>query len=340
MPRPLISIAILNWNGVKHLQNYLPSVLKTNYSNFEVVIIDNASTDESKKWVEDLHHEKIRWVQLETNTGYAGGYFHGLKHVTGEIICLLNSDVNVPENWLDAVADAFENDPLLGAAQPKILADQQRTHFEYAGASGGWIDRYGFPFTRGRIFTTVEEDQGQYNDECEVFWASGACLFVRRNWYLEAGELDPDFFAHMEEIDLCWRLHRVGANVKVIPQSTVYHLGGGTLNYGSPFKTYLNFRNSYYCLWKNLHPSERLSKVVAHLALDAIAGIKFLLEGYPKHTWAIVRAHWNFFGKAKELKKRQVGKPLRMNQIPGVLPQSIVRKYYLQGKKTFQSIFQ
>jgi GT2 family glycosyltransferase len=339
MPRPFISIAILNWNGVKHLQTYLPSVLETQYPNFEVVIIDNASTDESKKWVEELGHEKIKWVQLQTNTGYAGGYFHGLKQVTGEIICLLNSDVAVPPHWLDAMADAFEKDPKLGAAQPKILADQQRTHFEYAGASGGWIDRFGFPFTRGRIFTTVETDQGQYNDEAEVFWASGACLFVRRSWYLQAGELDPDFFAHMEEIDLCWRMHRVGASVKVIPQSTVFHLGGGTLNYGSPFKTYLNFRNSYYCLWKNLHPSERLPKVIAHLMLDAVAGFKFLLEGYPKHTWAIVRAHWAFFEKASEMKKRQVGTPLSLKNIPGSLSKSVVWKYYVAGKKTFRSLF-
>jgi len=339
MPRPFISIAILNWNGVKHLQTYLPSVLKSNYPNFEIVIIDNASTDDSKKWAEELGHEKIRWIQLETNTGYAGGYFHGLKHVTGEIICLLNSDVSVPSDWLDAMADAFEKDPQLGAAQPKILADQQRTHFEYAGASGGWLDRFGFPFTRGRIFTTVEEDLNQYNDESEIFWASGACLFVRRSWYLQAGELDPDFFAHMEEIDLCWRMHRVGAKVKVIPRSTVFHLGGGTLNYGSPFKTYLNFRNSYYCLWKNLSPSERIPKVLVHLILDAIAGLKFLVEGYPKHTWAIVRAHWNFFGNAKEIKKRQIGNPLKMINIPGVLPQSIVWKYYVLGKKTFQLLF-
>ncbi len=339
MPRPFISIAILNWNGVKHLQTYLPSVLETQYPNFEVVIIDNASTDESKQWVGDLENEKIKWVQLPTNTGYAGGYFHGLKHVSGEIICLLNSDVAVLPHWLDAVADAFEKDPKLGAAQPKILADQQRTHFEYAGASGGWIDRFGFPFTRGRIFTTVEMDEGQYDDETEVFWASGACLFVRKSWYLQAGELDPDFFAHMEEIDLCWRLHRVGATVKVIPQSTVYHLGGGTLNYGSPFKTYLNFRNSYYCLWKNLHPSERLPKVVAHLVLDAVAGIKFLLEGYPKHTWAIARAHWAFFEKAGEMKKREVGTPISLKNIPGSLSNSVVWKYYVAGKKTFRSLF-
>lgn len=339
MPRPFISIAILNWNGVQHLQTYLPSVLETQYPHFEVVIIDNASTDESRNWVEGLQHDKIKWVQLDSNTGYAGGYYHGLKQVTGEVICLLNSDVAVTPNWLDAVADAFENDESLGAAQPKILADQQRTHFEYAGASGGWIDRFGFPFTRGRIFTTVEEDQGQYNDECEVFWASGACLFVRRNWYLEAGELDPDFFAHMEEIDLCWRLHRVGAKVKIIPQSTVFHLGGGTLNYGSPFKTYLNFRNSYYCLWKNLHPAERLPKVLAHLTLDAVAGLKFLIEGYPKHTWAIVRAHWAFFGKAKKMEARKKGQPIRLKNLPGTLSGSIVWQYYLAGKKTFRSLF-
>jgi GT2 family glycosyltransferase len=339
MPRPFISIAILNWNGVKHLQTYLPSVLETQYPHFEVVIIDNASADESRNWVEGLQHDKIKWVQLDSNTGYAGGYYHGLKQVTGEVICLLNSDVAVTPNWLDAVADAFENDECLGAAQPKILADLQRTHFEYAGASGGWIDRFGFPFTRGRIFTTVEEDQGQYNDECEVFWASGACLFVRRNWYLEAGELDSDFFAHMEEIDLCWRLHRVGAKVKIIPQSTVFHLGGGTLNYGSPFKTYLNFRNSYFCLWKNLHPSERLPKVLAHLMLDAVAGLKFLIDGYPKHTWAIVRAHWAFFGKAKEMEERKKGQPIRLKNLPGTLSGSIVWQYYLAGKKTFRSLF-
>ncbi len=339
MTRPLISIAILNWNGVKHLQTYLPSVLQTEYPNFEVVIIDNASTDDSKSWVDSLKNEKIKWVQLQTNTGYAGGYYHGLKQVPGDIICLLNSDVSVPPDWLNAVADAFEQDPMLGAAQPKILADQQRTHFEYAGASGGWIDRYGFPFTRGRIFTTVETDQGQYDDEAEVFWASGACLFVRRSWYLQAGELDPDFFAHMEEIDLCWRMHRVGAKVKVIPTSTVYHLGGGTLNYGSPFKTYLNFRNSYYCLWKNLHPAERGPKVLAHLVLDAVAGMKFLVEGYPKHTWAIVRAHWAFFRKMSELDQRKAGTPLKMRQIPGTYARSVVWKFYAEGKKTFRALF-
>jgi GT2 family glycosyltransferase len=338
MALPFISVAILNWNGINHLQTYLPSVMATDYPNFEVVIIDNASTDHSKKWVIETYGDSVKWIQLEKNTGYAGGYYHGLKHVTGEIICLLNSDVHVPTNWLHPMGTAFENNPNLGAAQPKILADLERNKFEYAGASGGMIDCFGYPFTRGRIFHYIEEDHGQYNQEAPIFWASGACLFVRKSTYMEAGELDESFFAHMEEIDLCWRIHRIGKEVKVIPSSVVYHLGGGTLNYGSPFKTYLNFRNSYYCLWKNLHPNERLFKIGIHLLLDAVAGVKFLIEGYPKHTWAIVRAHWAFFISSKIIGKKKIGNDILLKSIPGQFSKSIVWAFFIQKKQTYTSL--
>lgn len=339
MNLPFISIAILNWNGKNHLETYLPSVLNTNYPKFEIVVIDNASTDDSVEFLQNTY-PSIRLIKLEKNTGYAGGYFHGLKQVDAEIICLLNSDVEVPSNWLDAIGKAFAENKQIGAIQPKILAHQRKDEFEYAGAAGGFIDSLGFPFCRGRIFQEVEKDLGQYDEPSTLFWASGACIFVRNEAYQAAGELDADFFAHMEEIDLCWRIQNAGFQIKYVPESVVYHLGGGTLAYGSPFKTFLNFRNSYYMLHKNLKGFEKFSKIFSHLLLDGIAGIKFLVDRQPSHCWAIVRAHWAYFKAIPSLNAKIKQYPARkpMSTLSGYLSSNLVFNFYVKGKKKFSQL--
>ncbi|HMC96848.1 MAG TPA: glycosyltransferase family 2 protein [Flavobacteriales bacterium] len=286
-------VVILNWNGRHWLERFLPGVL-ANTPGTPVIVADNASTDGSVDWLRKAHPE-VRTIELDRNHGFAGGYNEALRRVDAERYLLLNSDVEVTPGWLDAMNDYLERHPGIAACQPKVLSQRDRGRFEHAGAAGGFVDRNGYPFCRGRIFEITEEDHGQYDDEREVFWATGACFLVRAEAFHKAEGFDEALFAHMEEIDLCWRLRRMGWHIGYTSRAVVYHVGGGALGYGSPRKTYLNFRNSLIVLTKNLHNGWSWWWLLRRLVLDGFAGWKFLFEGHGAHTWQVARAHWDFF---------------------------------------------
>lgn len=328
-----IAVVILNWNGKSFLEQFLPSVVKFS-TNAQVIVADNNSTDDSITFLQ-TNYPKIDIIQLDKNYGFAGGYNKALNQIDSEYYVLLNSDVEVTENWLTPMVELLDNDQSIVACQPKIKAYHNKTHFEYAGASGGFMDKYGYPFCRGRIFDNLEEDKGQYDNVTEVFWASGACLFIRSKEYHEIGGLDEFFFAHMEEIDLCWRLKNQGYKIMVCPSSIVYHVGGGTLNKVKPQKTFLNFRNSLLTLHKNLPKEKRLSIILTRLCLDSIAGAKFLVSGKPNHTWAIVRSHFSFYGAISQNKLKQ--KLPKNPNLTGIINKSIVKAYFLKKCNTFDN---
>lgn len=288
-----VAVVILNWNGKQLLEQFLPSVVQ--YSKEATIYVaDNASTDDSVAFVK-AHFPDVKLVVNTTNTGYAGGYNEALQHIEADIYALVNSDIEVTENWLQPIIKTFQEESNTAIIQPKILDFKNKAYFEYAGAAGGFIDQYGYPFCRGRIFNTLEKDQGQYDSNQDIFWASGACFFIRSTVYKELNGFDASFFAHQEEIDLCWRAINKGYSIKYLFESKVYHVGGATLEQGNPKKTELNFRNSLLMLTKNL-PKKVLFRVLfIRMFLDGIAGMKFLFEGQPKHTLAIVKAHFVFY---------------------------------------------
>jgi len=331
---PSAAIVILNYNGKHFLQQFLPSVIQHS-ENYTIYIADNASTDDSIAFLKENFPE-IQLITLDKNYGYAGGYNRALQQIDADYFVLLNSDIEVTNGWLDTIIDRMEQNPGIAAAQPKILSFHHKEYFEYAGASGGFIDYLGYPFCRGRIFDTLEKDQGQYNDEREIFWATGACLIVRKKAFFEARMLDDAFFAHQEEIDLCWRLQKSGYSIYVFPQSTVYHVGGGTLNATNPKKTFLNFRNNLLLLHKNLDKN-RFSIIFTRLLLDGLAGIKFLLDGKPTHTFAIIKAHFSFYGMMKQNSKKRITTKHNV-KIKGIYPNSILKAYYLKKIKTFKQL--
>lgn len=333
-----IAIAILNWNGQDLLAKYLPSVV-AHSAEAKIYVIDNASEDDSLAYLED-HWPQLTVLSTPTNLGYAGGYNYALQEIPEELVVCLNSDVQVTANWLAPLKKAFHRESALAALQPKILALRKPGFFEYAGASGGYIDRLGYPFCRGRLFDTLEQDQGQYNDFQHVFWATGACLVVRRSAFLAVGGFNERLFAHMEEIDLCWRLQREGYSVAVEPASTVHHLGGATLAQ-SPRKTFLNFRNSLIVLFLNLPHRQALGLISLRLLLDGLAGLKFLLEGQPQHLWAILRAHFAFYRHFGALFAQKIGqRPPPLQNLSGVYRGSVVWDYFARGKKTFKDLYE
>jgi GT2 family glycosyltransferase len=290
-----IAVVILNWNGKGLLEQFLPSVVK--YSpEATIYVADNASTDDSVSFVETTYPE-IKIIRNKGNFGYAKGYNEALAEVEEDIYALVNSDVEVTEGWLTPVLNLFEEDNETAIIQPKILDFKNKTHFEYAGAAGGFIDKYGFPFCRGRIFDTIEEDKGQYDDNTQIFWASGACFFIRKKVFRELHGFDADFFAHQEEIDLCWRAFNKNYKARFCYQSVIFHVGGATLTTGSPRKTFLNFRNSGWMMLKNLPARKLLSVLFIRLLLDGVAGMKFVVKGQFAHLWAILRAHYYFYLK-------------------------------------------
>ena len=298
-----LAIVILSWNGKNWLEKFLPKVIL--YSqNAEVYVVDNGSTDNSVEFL-NLNFPTVKIVQNKENFGFAGGYNEGLKKIDAEIYCLLNSDVEVTENWLQPVLNLFEKDKNIAAVQPKILDYNKRNYFEFAGAAGGFIDNLGYPYCRGRVFEKTEEDKGQYDDETEIFWASGCCFFIRSKEKKKQKGFDERFFAHQEEIDLCWRLINSGKKIFYTAKSTVYHVGGGTLSKQSAEKTYLNIRNNLSMLLKNLPFPKLIWLIFFRLCLDAIAGIYFgLKNGFP-HFWAVVRAHFGFYAQVPETIKRR-----------------------------------
>ena len=293
-----IAVLILNWNGVKLLEKYLPSVVKYNSSEAEIIIVDNASEDNSILFLQNTY-PNIKRIEFKENYGFAKGYNKAINLISHKYIVLLNSDVRVTENWLQAPIEFLNSNIDYAVCQPKILDDKTPLKFEYAGASGGYIDTLGYPFCRGRIFDCLEDDKGQYDHIKDIFWASGAALFIRREIYIKLGGLDESFFAHQEEIDLCWRILNEGHKIACIPQSKVYHLGGASLDKSKPKKTFLNFRNNLVMLLKNL-PLYALPIIFIRLVLDGLAGIKFLTEGKISHSFAIFKAHISFYLKIPE----------------------------------------
>lgn len=330
-----LAVVILNWNGKKLLEQFLPSV--TAFSKeAEIYVADNASTDDSVAFARE-NYPDIKIVQNSENGGYAKGYNDALKHIHADIFCLLNSDIEVTKNWLSPVINTFKESPDTAIIQPKILDYKNKTLFEYAGAAGGFIDKYGYPYCRGRIFNTIEVDEGQYNDTTEIFWASGACLFIRKTVFDTLDGFDASFFAHMEEIDLCWRAKNRGYSIKYVGASTVYHVGGATLATISPKKTYLNFRNSLYTLTKNA-TGPVFTKIFFRLILDGIAGIKFVSEFKPNHTFAVIKAHFSFYGHLiKVLKQRKQLEQLKI-KTKYYERTSIVMDYFVNRKRYFKNL--
>ncbi len=336
-----IAVVILNWNGRKMLERYLSNVLTYSQEDATVVVADNASTDDSVEWLRQ-HHPDVPLIVLEKNWGFADGYNQALAHIEAEYYVLLNSDVEVTHHWLTPLVEFMDSHADVAACQPKLLAVHDHDSFEYAGACGGFIDRYGYPFCRGRIFDTVEQDNGQYDTAAEVLWATGACLMVRSNDYWEVGGLDGRFFAHNEEIDLCWRLRQIGRKVYCLPDSQVYHVGGGTLPKSNPHKTYLNFRNNLTMLYKNLPDNEWHKVSRMRLVLDYVAALKILLlEHNVGEFKAVLRARRDFHrwkhdfddDRRTILSGRVEKSPLACRQ-----PYSILWQYYMKGKKNYSQL--
>jgi len=322
-----IAIVILNWNGSALLKRFLPSVLE-NSAQANIYVIDNGSTDDS---VKTLHSDfnDVQVIALDKNYGFAGGYNEGLKSINESILCLLNSDVRVEGNWIEPIADLFKN-PEIGIVQPKILDEKNPELFEYAGAAGGFIDFLGYPYCRGRLFSHIEKDHGQYDDEIPVFWATGACLFIRNELFKNLKGFDDRYFAHQEEIDLCWRAQRMGYQVWYTSKSKVFHLGGSTLSNANPFKTQLNFRNSLLNVVKNSDNQLLWFIIGARLILDGVAGLFFLIQGKPKHTLAIVKAHFQFYSKFRAYLGERTNS---YNTTVKPVKRAIVFDYYIRGYK-------
>ncbi|MCB0760375.1 MAG: glycosyltransferase family 2 protein [Flavobacteriales bacterium] len=332
-----IAVAILNWNGLKYLQQFLPSVVE-NSPDAEVWIIDNGSDDDSLAWVR-ASQPSVLIHENGKNLGFAQGYNAGLKYIEADYFVLLNSDVEVTPNWIQPVISTMKQHAFV-ACQPKIMDFNQKERFEYAGAAGGYMDKDGFAFCAGRIFYQFEEDLGQYDSSREVFWASGAALFIEADKWREIGGLDTDFFAHMEEIDLCWRLKNRGYSIGYCPDAQVYHVGGGTLHQINPFKTYLNFRNNLYLLTKNHFESSLASKLLKRLVLDGIAGMRFLTEGNVKYTWSVIKAHFSFYGSLGKMlaKRKEIKAHLHSPNLKGMYGRSILVDFFFRGKKRFEQL--
>lgn len=331
MTHPDLAIVILNWNGQRFLEQFLPTVVR--YSQpYRVILADNASTDDSVQFVQ-THFPTVEIVINEENGGFAKGYNDALKQVEAEFYLLLNSDVEVTEGWLDPLLEAMSDSTIAGC-QPKIKSFHRKNDFEHAGAAGGFIDNYFFPFCRGRIFDSIETDTGQYDFPVDIFWATGACMLIRSEVYWKAGALDERFFAHMEEIDLCWRSQRMGYRFRAIPASTVYHVGGGTLNYKSPRKTYLNFRNSLLMIHKN-YQGWLTWMMIKRMWLDGIAAIGFLLKGQFPHFWAVFRAHISFYQLLPSSRKERKQYASLTKKTPiGKYEGSILFAKFIQGVKS------
>ncbi len=335
------AVVILNYNGAALMEEFLPSVIHSvNGMDAEVIVADNASTDNSLEFLK-TNHPKVRTIILDKNYGFAEGYNRALAQIDAEYFVLLNSDVDVDAEWLKPLEFFMDNNPDVAVCQPKILSQKNDKYFEYAGAAGGFIDKYGYPFCRGRLFNDVEPDVGQYDEQKDIFWSSGACMLIRKKDYEDVGGLDGDFFAHMEEIDLCWRLKNRGRRIVCIPSSVVYHVGGGTLAQGNPRKTFLNFRNNLLMLYKNL-PSSRVNRILfIRMVLDGLAALSMLAKGDVKNFKSVFKAHKDF----KALKKKFVAKrekEVSFTDAVGthdeIYRRSIVLAYYLRGIRKFRNL--
>ena len=335
----IVKIVILNWNGVAHLRRFLPSVVAAAPAGVEVVVADNGSTDDS---VEVLRSEfpSVTVLRMDRNYGFAGGYNRALQRIEADYYVLLNSDVETPRGWLAPLVEALDRNPDVGVVSPKLISSEDRRIFEYAGASGGFMDKYGYPFCRGRLLHIVEEDSGQYDTPIDVLWATGACLFIRTDVYKAVGGLDGDFFAHQEEIDMCWRLRARGYRLVCTPQSVIYHKGGGTLNVESPRKTFLNFRNNLLMLYKNL-PDKDLKPVMRlRFWLDYLAALKFFLTGHVANAKAVYQARREFYQLLPQFEHKRMENMRKMvlAEIPELKSYSLLWQFYLKGRKHYSEL--
>jgi len=330
-----VAVVILNYNGRTFLEKFLPTVIQHTHQSVEIIIADNASKDDSVAFMRKTFPD-IRLIQHASNGGFSTGYNQALRQVEAEYYVLLNSDIEVTPYWIEPIIRVMDADHSIAACQPKILSYHDKTHFEYAGAGGGFIDRFGYPFCRGRLFQSIEQDEGQYNDTIEVFWASGACMFVRAELYHRFGGLDDDFFAHMEEIDFCWRLKNQGFKIMYCAQSMVYHIGGGTLPKISSRKTYLNFRNNLSLLYKNLPDGSLRYVIIMRLFLDGLASFKFLLQGGVGDFIAVLRAHSHFYRKIPQLRNKR--KALNHHSVTKIYQKNIALDHFIGGVMLFKDL--
>ena len=330
-----VTIVILNWNGEKFLKDFLYPLIRHTPSWAEIIVADNASTDNSVAFVRE-HFPQVRIILNEKNYGFAQGYNVALKQVDAEYYCLLNSDIEVSPNWLEPIIDFLDKNSEVAVCQPKLLSFYDKDFFEYAGASGGFIDKYGYPFCRGRLFNTLEKDTGQYNDAIDIFWATGACMFVRSSIYHELGGLDDDFFAHMEEIDFCWRVKNTGLKIMCCPDSIVYHVGGGTLPKKSSRKTFLNFRNNIILLYKNLPKRRLLWVFFVRFILDNIAALRFLFDSGFGDFAAVYKAHFSFYASIRKNFRKRKG--IKHSHASQIYNRSIVIDYYLHRKSHYSDL--
>ncbi len=333
---PSVAIVILNWNGQKMLEKFLPFLFLSTYNNYSIIVADNGSTDNSIHFLEEFYPQ-IQILKFEVNKGFAKGYNHALASVISEYYVLLNNDVEVEPGWIEPIIQLMQSDRMIAACQPKVLSHNDKSTFEYAGACGGWIDGYGYPFARGRIFDVCETDNGQYDSPQQIFWATGACLFVRSDAFHSTGGFDEHFFAHQEEIDLCWRFQLLGYKIFAQPASVVYHVGGGTLPMGDKRKIYLNFRNNLIMLTKNLPFAVALWKIPFRLILDEIFAFKALLSGNVKTFATVFKAHYHYL-KWLLLKKNKTKPKNRAANLQGVYNGSVIWQYFVNKKKTFSEI--
>ena len=335
---PSVAIVILNYNGRKHLENFLPSVIASTYTNKRIIVADNGSTDDSVAFLK-ANFSAIEILCNTRNEGFAGGYNWALRGLDSNYYVLLNSDVSVTPGWIEPIIQLMESNKNIGACQPKLLSYTNQHLFEYAGAAGGWIDTFGYPFSRGRVFDVCEIDTHQYNTIQQIFWASGASLFVRANVYAELGGLDASFFAHQEEIDLCWRMQLAGYTIFACPESIVYHLGAGTLPRGGR-KVFLNFRNNLIMMCKNLPWQEAIWKLPVRFVLDAISAWKGLLTGDAAFFTAIMRAHFALFYWMIQTKPANHYPSKPLIELGGVYKGSVVWQYFMNKKTTFKEIIE
>lgn len=329
------AFVILNWNGCNYLKQFLPHLIQTSDTGIEIIIIDNASTDDSLVFLQK-NYPQIKRIVLDKNYGFAGGYNRGLEQIKAKYYILLNSDVEVTPNWWQPLINRLKSDDNIVAVQPKVRSYHDRNMFEYAGACGGFIDKFGYPFCRGRILKTLEVDAGQYDNAQEIFWATGAALAIKADKFNEVGGFDDDFFAHMEEIDLCWRLQNKGYKIFCEPQSHIFHVGGGTLPNNSPFKLYLNFRNNLFMLYKNLPRKSLFIIVFTRLLLDGVAGCQFLLSGQFKNLVSILKAHKDFYLNIGVLKKKRKRIVPQSNKL--IYKNSILWDYFIKKKRFFKEL--
>lgn len=336
-PTSRVAAVILNWNGKSYLERFLPHLKASTYSNLHIIVADNGSTDDSVPYLKAFHPD-VSVLSYPTNEGFAGGYNRALQDVDEEYLVLLNSDIEVTPGWIEPVMSMFESHPHVAAIQPKIRDYHQRSRFEYAGAAGGWIDALGYPFSRGRIFDVLEEDLGQYDQPTRIFWASGAAMFVRKSVFMKMGGFDSHFFAHMEEIDLCWRMQLAGYVLMSCPDSVVYHIGGGTLPKNNPRKIYLNFRNNLMMLWKNLQGPEAIIKIAARFLLDAVSAWKNLVDGQPAYFMAVMKAHMHFMLWLFKKRDSRFWPAARISKPAGIYQGSVVWQHFAKGKTRFSEI--